>query len=1148
MNRIWKILCGVAGAFAFCFLTIGYAAVQDSLYVNGFVSVAGCEDKIISYSDTNAYTIDEYGTMTFNEVYYDPDDVSYYRIIGIEANGFSNQKEIEAVVIPDYVKTIGENAFNGCPDLVAYQVVTENEKYMSVDGILYSKDKTNLIHYPQNKQGDIFEIPENVTKIEAAAFDTNAHLNAIITNDVVDYFNEANWGAASRTIVIDNNLGENMDILSVSSSHLVTLSADTLNGQEITQTGLGGTAHDTVSENNTFTLSSSAYGSGKWLVLEPSTGYAFAVLDSNGTLHMYANMAAGTLPEVGDSLSNGATVEKRFKMPTHIPGALHWDDSVEFSDWSEARVATAVVVETPIVASTTNYWFNEFQQCTSFNLEKLDTSQVTSMAGMFTACINLVELDLSSFSNEHLINVSEMFTNCTALTTVYVGAEWTPKDDYASMSLFSNCQKLQGGRGTLYSYVKNNTAEYARADNDEFKSGYFTYKDDKLLIRNLLSNVTIDVQDMEDGNIKLVFRGESIPELIRIASTKVGVAEQFIFVENDETSSYVVISATKDQILSVADATNKTVFGVWDENGVLRIYNRIVYTEDDYICDEEGNKYLSSNVCSMPSTISVEGSTHISNDAWTVSTVKANIKSIVFVDEIKVDTAANMFQNLSYCTNITVCDDDGKVLLDTSSVTNMSSMFSGCTALTDDAVQTLFANISTENVTNMYAMFNGCKGLKNLTLPEQFNTSSVTNMSAMFKACSALTSLNLSSFDTSNVTTMSDMFNSCGNGIAELDLTSFNTSKVTTMQRMFESSKITVINLAGSNFSSDKLTSMRNMFARGTATTIKFSSSFTAEKVNDMTSAFLFCNKLTTLDLSYFKPQSLTQMQNTFNGTALTELDLSGFNTSKVSTMQAIFSDCKSLKTIYVGDGWILSTTITSTDMFKNCTALVGGNGTTYSSSNVTAAYAVIDGANGAHGYLTAKEGTAVTYADVTVDISALGESYEYSFTNTNQKYFFLDEENSITLTQADGSLFSGYITLTYGELTEDIVVGEDGVMVISAEFVKNNAVIVVTSTADTQTPEAIDGEESDLPADDTTGSGEIDPPADDTTGSPETTPSEDDVTETEADSEQESTDSEETTVPTDDTEPAILPSEDDDELVDSEQLQDTEADTQDQE
>ena len=57
------------------------------------------------------------------------------------------------------------------------------------------------------------------------------------------------------------------------------------------------------------------------------------------------------------------------------------------------------------------------------------------------------------------------------------------------------------------------------------------------------------------------------------------------------------------------------------------------------------------------------------------------------------------------------------------------------------------------------------------------NTSKVTNMESMFSGCRNLTSLNLSTFDTRNVTTMSNMFLSCS-GLTTLNLSSFNTPMV----------------------------------------------------------------------------------------------------------------------------------------------------------------------------------------------------------------------------------------------------------------------------------------------------------------------------------------------------------------------------------
>ena len=140
---------------------------------------------------------------------------------------------------------------------------------------------------------------------------------------------------------------------------------------------------------------------------------------------------------------------------------------------------------------------------------------------------------------------------------------------------------------------------------------------------------------------------------------------------------------------------------------------------------------------------------------------------------------------------------------DTSNVTNMSSMFYGCSSLTSLDL----SNFNTSSVTNMQSMFSQCSSLTSLDL-SSFNTSSVTNMDSMFSGCSSLTSLDLSSFNTSSVTDMQSMFSQCSL-LTSLDVSGFNTSKVTNMSYMFSScSKLqTQINITNAN-----TTSYRYMF------------------------------------------------------------------------------------------------------------------------------------------------------------------------------------------------------------------------------------------------------------------------------------------------------------------------------------------------
>ena len=127
-------------------------------------------------------------------------------------------------------------------------------------------------------------------------------------------------------------------------------------------------------------------------------------------------------------------------------------------------------------------------------------------------------------------------------------------------------------------------------------------------------------------------------------------------------------------------------------------------------------------------------------------------------------------------------------------------------------------------------------------------------------------------------------------------------------------------------------------------------------EVTDMAWMFFYCTNLTSLDLSHFNTSKVNSMYNMLGYCqSLTSLDLSSFNTSQVISMSSMFDYCGNLRTIYVGDGWDTAVVTISQDMFKNCTSLVGGKGTTYDANHIDKAYAHIDGGTSNPGYFTAK-------------------------------------------------------------------------------------------------------------------------------------------------------------------------------------------------
>ncbi|MEE1372177.1 MAG: hypothetical protein U0J93_02205 [Parolsenella sp.] len=87
---------------------------------------------------------------------------------------------------------------------------------------------------------------------------------------------------------------------------------------------------------------------------------------------------------------------------------------------------------------------------------------------------------------------------------------------------------------------------------------------------------------------------------------------------------------------------------------------------------------------------------------------------------------------------------------------------------------------------------------------------------------------------------------------------------------------------------------------------------------------------------------------------ALPSLDLRGFDPSNLTSLNYTFSSLKACTTIYADADWALPTSgLSGSQTFYSSKALVGGNGTAWSSSNVSYKYCVIDTVR-SPGYLTA--------------------------------------------------------------------------------------------------------------------------------------------------------------------------------------------------
>lgn len=101
-------------------------------------------------------------------------------VVGIADGAFENCNFIETVEIPSTVKNIGSGAFVGCSALKSFSVNSSNTKYCSVDGVLFTKDKTVLVCYPSNRADVTYLLSTNITKISAYAFNSPLNLKTLL--------------------------------------------------------------------------------------------------------------------------------------------------------------------------------------------------------------------------------------------------------------------------------------------------------------------------------------------------------------------------------------------------------------------------------------------------------------------------------------------------------------------------------------------------------------------------------------------------------------------------------------------------------------------------------------------------------------------------------------------------------------------------------------------------------------------------------------------------------------------------------------------------------------------------------------------------------------------------------------------------------
>ena len=102
----------------------------------------------------------------------------------IDNLAFSGCTNLTSLTIPNSVTSISNGVFFDCENLVSIEVANDNMNYTSISGILFSKNKTELIQYPAAKTDSTYIIPDGVTRIDYA-FGSCKNLTSVTIPDSV---------------------------------------------------------------------------------------------------------------------------------------------------------------------------------------------------------------------------------------------------------------------------------------------------------------------------------------------------------------------------------------------------------------------------------------------------------------------------------------------------------------------------------------------------------------------------------------------------------------------------------------------------------------------------------------------------------------------------------------------------------------------------------------------------------------------------------------------------------------------------------------------------------------------------------------------------------------------------------------------------
>lgn len=198
-----------SGTFAYC-TALENVVLSEGVEQIDSMAFAYCGDLTdVSVPDT-VTSIGDYAFMYCEAL----KEIEIPKTVTSFTNGiFYGCASLETFTVYKELEDVGNYPFLGCSSLKSIEVEDENNNYVSVDGVLFSADKTILIAYPNGNGETSYTVPEGTTEIASSAFFDNSSLTEINFGSTLQYIDAGAFDFCSEiaSLTIPSNVIEIAD-------------------------------------------------------------------------------------------------------------------------------------------------------------------------------------------------------------------------------------------------------------------------------------------------------------------------------------------------------------------------------------------------------------------------------------------------------------------------------------------------------------------------------------------------------------------------------------------------------------------------------------------------------------------------------------------------------------------------------------------------------------------------------------------------------------------------------------------------------------------------------------------------------------------------------------------------------------------------